>query len=265
MKLYLKSFWKVLPMLFTKDFWFTNKMVKKRRFGCLYTFDNVYEIKKWAKRKGYSWDSTWYLNGERYLYKDGVPVCMIQPYNPKILTRYFAHQPDYTDELVEDKTFLLNRSKTAKALFECLNKEREYLYERDMLCEKITKNLKNKEYINSNDFLTDLAHLSFGNYYDILELRNDSIYSNKEKQQFIGDYCDFDKIKITSYLSCSEAEEKELNGEDFDWNWTADFVPTALTEGAIDSVLCINPHKIPGLTVTPELLKRMHDLFFNGI
>lgn len=31
MKLYVKHFWKVLPIIFTKDFWFTNKMLKKKQ------------------------------------------------------------------------------------------------------------------------------------------------------------------------------------------------------------------------------------------
>ena len=83
MRLNLKHFWKALPSVFTLDFWRVNKIVRKKRFGCLYTFDDIFAIKKWAKKKGYSWDNSWYLDGEKYLYKNGVKVCMIQPFNPR--------------------------------------------------------------------------------------------------------------------------------------------------------------------------------------
>ena len=268
MKLYVKHFWKVLPIIFTKDFWFTNKMLKKKRFGCLNRYvHNIYEIKQWAKKNGYSWDETWYLDSERYLYKNKVPVCMIQPYNPKIFTRYFAHQPDYTDELVENKTFLLNYSKTAKALFKFLNKEKQYLYDRDRIYEKINSAIyrKDKQYLDSNDFLTDLSHLSFGNYYDVLALKNDIKLTDEEKKEYIGDYCDKRDVLLDDYISFEDAAIAEKTNKDFDWNWTADFIPTALTRGAIDSVLCLNPNKIRGLKVTPELLDKMHDLFFKGL
>lgn len=268
MKLYLTHFWRVLPFIFTKDFWFTNKIVKKKRFGCLYTFDNVYEIKKWAKKQGYSWDNTWYLDGEKYLYKNGIPVCMIQPYNSKNFTRCRAHQPDYKECINRDTTFLLNCHKTAKALFECLNKEREYLFERDKIYNKISYKLaiEDKAYLDSDEFLTDLSDLSFGNYYDVLALKNNTKLTLKEKKQYIGDYCDYGSIILSHYLSYEEYEEQEAKGNTLDyWNWTADFVPTALSEGAIDSILCINPEKLPTLKVTPALLKRMHKLYFNGI
>ncbi len=268
MRLNLTHFWKVLPSVFTFDFWRVNKIVRKKRFGCLYTFDDIFAIKKWAKQKGYSWDNSWYLDGEKYLYKNGVKVCMIQPFNPKVLTRIKAHQPDYKDNVVCDTTFLLNHNKTANTLFECLNKERKCLYERDMLYSKIANKLaaKDKGYLNSNEFLTDLAELSFGNYYDVLALKNNPNLTLKEKKQYIGDYCDYDNIVLKHYLSNEEYDQLEAKGEnDLDWNWTADFIPTALTSGAIDSVLCINPDKLPELKVTPELLKRMHDLFFKGL
>lgn len=266
MQLYIRSFWRALSQIFTLDFWRVNKMLRKRHLGCLYTYEKeLYEIKKWAKAKGYHWDNTWYLDGEKYLYRNGVAVCMIQPYQSKVFTRYKAHQPNYTDKLVEDKTFLLNHNKTAKALFECLNKEREYLFDRDRLCEKINNKLSDKQYVNSNEFLSDLSELSFGNYYDILDLKHNTNLTTKEKKEYIGDYCDYDKLNFSYWLSFEDAEEKEKAGEDFEWNWTADFVPTALTRGAIDSVLCINPDKIRGLKVTPELLRRMHDLYFQGL
>lgn len=267
MKLNLTHFWKVLPSIFTLDFWRVNKIVRKKRFGCLYTFDDIFTIKKWAKKKGYSWDNSWYLAGEKYLYKNGVKVCMIQPFNPKVLTRVKAHQPDYKDNIICDTTFLLNHNKTANALFECLNRERMYLYERDVLYFKIANKFatKDKEYLNSNEFLTDLAELSFGNYYDVLALKNNSNLTLKEKKQYIGDYCDYDNIMLKDYLSNEEYEELKVKGKDPDWNWTADLIPTALTRGAIDSVLCINPEKLPKLKVTAALLKRMHKLFFNGL
>lgn len=267
MRLNLKHFWKALPQIFTIDFWRVNKMVKKHKVGCLYTYGDIYEIKKWAKAKGYSWDETWYLDGERYLYRKGVKVCMIQPFSPRVLTRYYAHQPDYEEYIIRDRTFLLNHNKTACALFDCLNKEKEYLFDRDKLYEKINRKLtaKDKGYLDSNEFLTDLAHLSFGNYYDILDLKNNNTLTLKQKKQYIGDYCEYDTIYLKDYLSYEEYEEKEKNNENPDWNWTADFVPTALTRGSIDSVLCINPAKLPKLKVTATLLKRMHKLFFNGL
>ena len=268
MRLNLKHFWKVLPMIFTKDFWVVNKILKLQKVGCLYRYKyEIYEIKKWAKKKGYSWDNSWYLDGEKYLYKNKIPVCMIQPFTPRILTGYKAHQPDYEKYLVTDKTFLLNHHKTAKALFMCLNKEREYLFDRDKLCEKINSAIskKDKKYLNSDEFLSDLAKLSFGNYYDILALKNNTNLSAKEKKAYIGDYCDYDIIHLKDYITFEEADEKTLKGEDFDWQWTADFVPSGLTKGAIDSVICINPEKIHGLKVTPQLLKRLHKMFFNGL
>ena len=267
MKLNLTHFWKVLPSIFTLDFWRVNRIVRKKRFGCLYTFDDIFAIKKWAKKKGYSWDNSWYLDGEKCLYKNGVKVCMIQPFNPKVLTRIKAHQPDYKENIIRDTTFLLNHNKTANALFECLNKERKYLYERDILYFKIANKFatKDKEYLNSNEFLTDLAELSFGNYYDVLALKNNPNLTLKEKKQYIGDYCDYDNIILKDYLSNEEYEELKTKGKDPDWNWTADLIPTALTRGAIDSVLCINPEKLPKLKVTTTLLKRMHKLFFNGL
>ena len=115
MRLNLKHFWKVLPSIFTLDFWRVNKIVRKKRFGCLYTFADIFAIKKWAKKKGYSWDNSWYLDGEKYLYKNGVKVCMIQPFNPRVLTRTKAHQPDYCDDIIIDNTFLLNHNKTDNA------------------------------------------------------------------------------------------------------------------------------------------------------
>ena len=45
----------------------------------------------------------------------------------------------------------------------------------------------------------------------------------------------------------------------------ADYIPTALTRGAIDSVLCINPEKIYNIKVTPDILKRLHKIYFNGL
>lgn len=267
MELNLKQFWKALPQVFTIDFWVVNKMVRKQRIGCLYTYKDVYEIKKWAKKKGYSWDDTWYLDGERYLWKNGVPVCMIQPFNPRIFTRYTAHQPNYEEYVIRDRTFLLNHNKTAKALFDCLNKEREYLFDRDKLCLEISHKIaiKDKAYLDSDAFLNDLGKLSFGNYYDVLALKNNTNLTLKEKKQYIGDYCDYDTLYLKDYISNEEYDLKKAAGEDPDWNWTADFVLTALTRGAIDSVLCINPDKIRGLKVTPALLKRMHKMFFNGI
>ena len=264
----LKSFWRVLPSVFTVDFWIVNKIVRKRHFGCLYTFSDAYAIKKWAKAKGYSWDTTWYLDGEKYLYKNGVKVCMIQPFNPRVLTRIMAHQPNHCDDIVVDDTFLLNHNKTANALFECICHEFDILYERDMLYNKIAYNIakKDKEYLNSNEFLSDLGTLSFGNYYDVLALKNNKSLTIKEKKQYIGDYCEYANVVLKHYLSNEEYDELKKQGEnDLDWNWTADFIPTALTSGAIDSVLCINPDKLPELKVTPELLKRMHNLFFKGL
>ena len=268
MRLNLKHFWKVLPFIFTLDFWRVNKMVRKKRFGCLYTFVDVFAIKKWAKKKGYSWDNSWYLDGEKYLYKNGVKVCMIQPFNPRVLTRTKAHQPDYCDDIIVDNTFLLNHNKTANALFECICHEFDILHKRDMLYNKIAHKIakKDKEYLNSNEFLSDLGTLSFGNYYDVLALKNNKSLTIKEKKQYIGDYCEYNNIVLKHYLSNEEYDELKNQGEnDLDWNWTADFIPTALTSGGIDSVLCINPDKLPELKVTPELLKRMHDLFFKGL
>ena len=129
----------------------------------------------------------------------------------------------------------------------------------------INSDSKDKEYLDSNEFLTDLAHLSFGNYYDILDLKNNNTLTLKQKKQYIGDYCDYDNIILKDYLSSEEYEELKEKDKDPDWNWTADFVPTALTRGSIDSVLCINPAKLPNLKVTATLLKRMHKLFFNGL
>ena len=132
------------------------------------------------------------------------------------------------------------------------------------IAHKIAK--KDKEYLNSNEFLSDLGTLSFGNYYDVLALKNNKSLTIKEKKQYIGDYCDYGNIVLKYYLSNEEYDELKNKGEnDLDWNWTADFIPTALTSGAIDSVLCINPDKLPELKVTPKLLKRMHNLFFNGL
>lgn len=265
MKLCLKHFWKALLMVFTKDFWFVNKMLKLKKYGYLYQYEHeLYEIKKWAKKKGYSWDNSWYLDGERYLYKNGIPVCMIQPLFPKVFTRYTAHQLNGKEYTNYDTTFLLNHHKTAKALFVCLNKERDYLFDRDKLYEKINHGLKNKKYIASDEFLQDLANLSFGNYYDILALKNNSMLSTREKKEYVGDYCEYTPIHLKDYLSFEEAEIASKAKEEFDWNWTADFVPTGLTSGAIDSIICLDPDKIHGLKITPKLLKRLHDLYFKG-
>ena len=260
----LAYFWKVLPFVFTLDFWRVNKVLHKTRFG--YTFNNLFEIKEWAKKHGYSWDNTWYLDGERYLWKNRVPVCMIQPMFNKP-TRYMAHQPDYKEYTNKNFTFLLNHNKTANALFEVLNLEREILFKRDKLCEKINyKVAKEKsKYIKSDEFIRDLAELSFENYYDILALKNNTKLSAKEKKEYIGDYCDYDIIHLKDYITWEESEELEARNEDYEWNWTADYIPTALTRGAIDSVLCINPEKIYNVKVTPDILKRLHKVFFNGL
>ena len=261
----LNSFWRVLPLLFTLDFWRINRNLLSRR-GYKY-YAELDEIKKWAKKHGYYTSDGWYLDGEKYLFKNGIKLCMIQPLYYDKLTRLYAWQPNGKEGTHFDHTFLLNKHKTARALFKCLNEESNALFERDRLCDKINQRIaaKDKKYLKSDEFLHDLAHLSRWNYYDILDLKNNTIYTNKEKKQFLGDYCDYEPIFLSDYLSFEEAEIKEATGEEFDWNWTADFIPTALTRGSIDSVLCINPSKIHGLKVTPELLKRMHNLFFKGI
>ena len=263
----LTHFWKILPSIFTLDFWRVNKMVRKKRFGCLYTFDNIFAIKKWAKEHGYSWDDSWYLDGERYLWKNNVPVCMIQPLSPNKLTRYKAHLLNYTDQATRNRTFLLNCNKTANALFEALNKEREILFKRDQLCEKINRKVakEKSKYMKSDEFIRDLAELSFENYYDVLALKNNTNLSAKEKKEYIGDYCDYDSVYLKDYITWEESEELEVRNEDYEWNWTADYIPTALTRGAIDSVLCINPEKIYNVKVTPDILKRLHKIYFNGL
>lgn len=261
----LKSFWRVLPLVFTLDFWRVNKKLLKCH-GYIY-YAELDEIKKWAKKHGYYTSNGWYLDGEKYLFKNGIKLCMIQPLYYNKFTREYAWQPNGKEGTHLDHTFLLNCHKTAKALFQCLNSECQRLYERDRLCDKINYKIaaKDKKYLKSDEFLHDLSTLSYENYYDILDLKNNTVYTNKEKRQFLGDYCDFKPVVLSDYLSFEEAEMKEARGEEFDWNWTADFIPTALTRGAIDSVLCINPSKIHGLTVTPDLLERMHKLFFNGL
>ena len=260
----LKYFWKVLPSVFTLDFWRVNKILRKTRFG--YTFNNLFKIKEWAKKHGYGWDDSWYLDGERYLWKNGVPVCMIQPMFNKP-TRYMAHQPDYKEYTNKNSTFLLNHNKTANALFEALNKEREILFKRDQLCEKINRKVakEKSKYIKSDEFIRDLAELSFENYYDVLALKNNTNLSAKEKKEYIGDYCDYDPVYLKDYITWEESEKAEAANEDYDWNWTADYIPTALTRGAIDSVLCINPEKIYNVKVTPDILKRLHKVYFNGL
>lgn len=263
----LKYFWRILPSIFTLDFWRVNKMLRKKRFGCLCIFDNLFEIKEWAKKHGYSWDNTWYLDGERYLWKNGIPVCMIQPMFSDKLTRYMAHQPDYKEYTNKNSTFLLNHNKTANALFEALNKEREILFRRDQLCEKINYKIakEKSKYMKSDEFIRDLAELSFENYYDILALKNNTNLSAKEKKEYIGDYCDYDSVYLKDYITWEESEKAEAANEDYEWNWTADYIPTALTRGAIDSVLCINPEKIYNVKVTPDILKRLHKIYFNGL
>lgn len=263
----LAHFWRILPSVFTLDFWRVNKILRKKCFGCLYTVDNLFKIKEWAKKHGYSWDNTWYLDGERYLWKNGVPVCMIQPMFSDKLTRYMAHQPDYKEYTNKNSTFLLNRNKTANALFEALNKEREILFNRDKLCEKINRKVakEKSKYIKSDEFIRDLAELSFENYYDILALKNNTNLSAKEKKEYIGDYCDYDPVYLKDYITWEESEKAEAANEDYEWNWTADYIPTALTRGAIDSVLCINPEKIYNVKVTPDILKRLHKIYFNGL
>lgn len=117
--MYLKSFWKVLPLIFTKDFWFVNNKLK--------AYKDLQAIKCWAKQKGYRWDNTFYMDGEKYFWKGNVKVCMVQPYNWDVFTRYYAHQPEWINlsgkEPFGDGTFLLNRHKTAKYIFYLLNKE----------------------------------------------------------------------------------------------------------------------------------------------
>lgn len=268
--MYLGYFWKILPSIFTFDFWRVNKIVrKKKRFGCIYSLEeDLYIIKKWAKKHGYTWDNTWYLDGERYLLKNNVPVCMIQPMFPRKLTRNMAHQPDYADKIVnKNHVFLLNHNKTANALFEALNAEQEILFKRDKLCEKINHKVAKEKtkYTKSDEFIYDLAELSFENYYDILALKNNTTLSVKEKKQYIGDYCEYDQVYLKDYLSWEEFEELEVKGKEYNWCWTGDYIPTALTRGAIDSVICINPDKIYNVKVTPDILKRLHKIYFNGL
>ena len=259
------SFWKVLPLIFTLDFWRVNKKLLKNSRNIYHLELN--EIKKWAKKHGYYTSDGWYLDGEKYLFKNGIKLCMIQPLYYDKFTRLYAWQPNGKEGTHFDHTFLLNKHKTARALFKCLNEESNALFERDRLCDKINQHIatKDKKYLKSDEFLRELFSLSYGNYYDVLDLKNNSLYTSKEKKEFLGDYCEYKPIILSDYLSFEEADMKEARKEEFDWNWTADFIPTALTRGAIDSVLCINPSKIHGLKVTPELLKRMHDLFFKGI
>ena len=167
------------------------------------------------------WDNTWYLDGERYLWKNGIPVCMIQPMFSDKLTRYMAHQPDYKEYTNKNSTFLLNHNKTANALFEALNKEREILFRRDQLCEKINYKIakEKSKYMKSDEFIRDLAELSFENYYDILALKNNTNLSAKEKKEYIGDYCDYDSVYLKDYITWEESEKAEAANEDYEWNY----------------------------------------------
>ena len=113
--MYFKNFWKVLPDLFTLDFWRVNPKLKKLAQNIGY--DCLSEAEIWAAHKGYDWCYTWYLDGEKFLLKKEICICMYSPYEEKF-TRIYAHQPDYKENYNYNDTFMLNHNKSARFFFE---------------------------------------------------------------------------------------------------------------------------------------------------
>lgn len=263
--MYLRNFWKLLPSLFTLDFWFVNRKLKKlakEHVGAL----EIYKAKQWATKHGYSWDNTWYLDGEKFVMKNNCCICMYSPYE-QTLTRFYTHMKNFSDKKVPNNTFLLNCNKTANFLLEkFMVTESKILYEREVKYYEMNKRIsaEGKDYLDSKEFLLDLHWLSMYNYYDILDLRDNTNYSNKEKREFVGDFDTYSKIDLNNFLSIEEVEEKVKNKEVYKWNWANDTILTALTEEGIDSVLVINPTKLYGVKVTKDLLKRLNKEFFES-
>ena len=135
--MYLEHFWKILSSVFTLDFWRVNPKLKKlnKHLGA----ESIYKAKKWAKKHGYDWDNSFYMDGEKFLSKNGVAICMCQPYRHEIFTRELAHVGD-DGSVYYNTTFLLNHNKTANYLFQnFILKEQYHIFLRDMIYNEINK------------------------------------------------------------------------------------------------------------------------------
>ena len=254
--MYLHNFWKLLPSLFTLDFWFVNRKLKKLVKNHIVGAYEIDEAKKWATKQGYTWDNTWYIDGEKFLMKDNCCICMYSPYDHEF-TRYYAHTRNYSEKKTANQTFLLNHNKTANFFFKYfLSLESKKLYDREVKYYEMNKRIsaEGKDYLDSEDFLNDLHWLSMCNYYDLLDLRDNTNYSNKEKREFVGDFYSLSKIDLNEYETIEENHNSNL--------WINDIILTALNKEGIDSVLVINPSKLYGVKITKELLKRLQKEFF---
>lgn len=255
MKIYLKNFFDSIFQLFLYSFWRVPKELDSKWNN---RFSEYLKIKKYINKKEYmiiSKDNCYILLNKHGLHLSVVDI------NSLTYTRKIGSEVD--------KTFLLNKNITAKYILSVYTSVQRFLNCREQLYETINKRYEElgQKYINSDEFLSHLHQLSYGNYYDIMELKNNINYTNKEKLKFLGDYYSGTFVSINCFRTFEEIEEIELNSiDEKEYNnlcfWTNDKVATALSLNDIDSIICINPSKIHGITLNKNILTRMKKKYF---
>ena len=260
-KLNLKDFWYMLGQVFTWRYWFVPKALK------LNGYSGIVLIKIYMTSKGYSLiKATNEENKKETIYelwkKDHL-LCILRR-NRETSTMEYSRM-DQDNE--KDSTFLLNTHKSAKYFVERLSEMYEKLNDRDDLYEYIAEMIKKigEKFLDTDEFLKILYKLSFGYYFDILDLKNNINFSKKEKKDLIGDFADLIPIDISKFLSYEEMLELPENSHTImdSYGWSDDIIPTAKSSGDIDAVVCINPTKIPLTKISKDILKKLHDRYFN--
>lgn len=250
----LADFWKMLPCIFSLDFWRVNPQLKKcNTWIDAYNWNQEYEK--------FIFDEHFYQDGEKYLFDNKHrPLCMCQPMFGD-LTRSRAWQPDYNTYWNHDRQFLLNKNKTANHFMKkFLFRMQKIKFDRTMLLEKISrkvaqdKNIKTDKYVDSDDFLSDLYKLSMYNYFDIMDLMLNSFYSTKEKNACLYDFYSLEPVRISDYTIFVKGITDDI--------WTNDFIPTAKSrKHQVDSIIVIPPQY--NIKITKSILERMNKKYFN--